>query len=130
MFILTPKYSFRIWLLSVLVEISEPASKLSYLGERSSSRENAQASGKATRGRGQRAEGPSLACSREALPNRRACSQARDFCESTARDDCICQYWFPKVVLLKFMCLPYDSLLVYPCDQILEPLTDAIPRPC
>ena len=79
---------------------------------------------------GQRAEGPSLARSREARPNRRAYSQARDFCESTARDDCICQYWFPKVVLLKFMYLPDDSLLVYPCDQILEPLTDAIPRPC
>ena len=48
-----------------------PASKLSYLGKRNESRENARASGEAARG-------PSLARSREACfacPNRRACSQ-------------------------------------------------------
>ena len=49
-----------------------PASKLSYLGKRNESRENARASGEAARG-------PSLARSCEACfarPNRRACSQA------------------------------------------------------
>ena len=48
-----------------------PASKLSYLGKRNESRENARASGEAARG-------PSLERSREACfacPNRRACLQ-------------------------------------------------------
>ena len=45
------------------------------MGERSESRENARASGEAAWGRGR---GPSLARSREARPNRRACSQAKD----------------------------------------------------
>ena len=49
----------------------QPASKLSYLGERSEPRENARPSGEAARGRRYRE-------ARFACPNRRACWQATD----------------------------------------------------